>query len=151
LAEAGFLTNETVFNLTERPRRLMVIGGGPLGCEMAQAFSRLGSEVSVVVRGPQILPREDPDAASILGRALQLDGIRVKLDTTVKSVTLLGKENLVHIETEGRTEVVNVDAILAGVGRAPNVEGLNLEAAGVEHNKKGVRINDQLQTTNPRV
>lgn len=152
LREAGYLTNETVFNLTELPRRLLVIGGGPIGCELAQAFSRLGSEVTIVEIGSQFLSREDSDAAALLARSLERDGIQIKLSTAVKRVTVSGGEKLVTLEKDGQQETLAVDEILVGVGRAPNVEGLNLESVGVEYDKRaGVVVNDKLQTTNPRI
>jgi pyruvate/2-oxoglutarate dehydrogenase complex dihydrolipoamide dehydrogenase (E3) component len=152
LAGAGCLTNETVFSLTDRPQRLLVLGGGPLGSELAQAFRRLGSEVTIVEILPQFLPREDPDAAAILEEALRGDGIDIRLDTSVEGVSLRGSEKLVHISANGEEEILTVDEILLGAGRAPNVEGLNLEAVGVEYDKgRGVRVNDYLQTTNPRI
>jgi len=152
LAEAGFLTNETVFSLTERPNRLALVGGGPLGCELAQAFRRLGCEVTVVEMEPQFLLREDPDAAAILFTVFQREGIEVRLSTTLKKVTCVGNEKHLYLESAGRQETLVVDIILVGVGRAPNVEGLNLEGVRVAYDrKKGVMVNDRLQTTNPRI
>lgn len=152
LAEAGYLTNETVFNLTERPRRLLVIGGGPLGCELAQAFARLGCEVIIASQEPYFLPGEERDAAEILADALRRDGIDVRLNTEVTSVTSRGGQKLARLVNDNQEATVAVDEILAGVGRAPNVEGLNLEAAGVEYDgEHGVRVNDYLQTSNRRI
>ncbi len=152
LQATGYLTNETVFNLTELPRRLLVIGGGPIGCELAQAFARLGSEVTIVEVGWHFLSREDRDAADILARALERGGIQIRLNTSVKRVSVAGLEKLVHLESNGAQETVAVDEILVGVGRAPNVEGLNLEAVGVQYDERnGVVVNDRLQTTNPRI
>jgi mercury(II) reductase len=151
LAEAGFLTNETVFSLTERPDRLVVIGGGPIGCELAQAFRRLGSEVDIVGRAQQFLPREDPEAAAILEAAFKNEGINVLLGTDLKRVTTDGAKKLVHVEKDGAEKVLEADQILVGAGRAPNVEGLNLEGVGVEYNKRGVVVDDNLRTTNPRI
>ncbi|HXQ22359.1 MAG TPA: mercuric reductase [Candidatus Acidoferrales bacterium] len=151
LAEAGFLTNETVFSLTERPRRLAVLGGGPIGCELSQAFRRFGSDVTVIEMGAQFLPREDPDAAQLLAEVLRREGVHVKLGTTLRKVTVSGQDKLLHLETAGTPEVLAVDDILVGVGRAPNVEGLNLEAAGVQYTNGGVQVNDYLQTTSARI
>lgn len=152
LREAGYLTNETVFNLTELPQRLLVIGGGPIGCELAQSFSRLGSAVTIVEVNAQFLSREDPDAATLLARSLEHDGIQIRLSTAVKRVAVSGGEKLVTLEKNGQQETLTVDEILVGVGRAPNVEGLNLESVGVEYDpRKGVVVNDKLQTTNPRI
>ena len=152
LAETGFLTNETVFSLTERPRRLLVLGGGPIGCELAQAFGRLGAEVILAEMSPQFLPKEDPDAAELLARAMKDDGIDIRLSTQVTRVSQGDCEKRVHLSTGDTSEVVSVDEILVGVGRIPNVEGLNLNAAGVEYDaRNGVKINDRLQTTNPKI
>lgn len=152
LAEAGFLTNESVFSLTERPRDFVVIGGGPIGCELAQAFRRLGSRVTIIQRGSQFLSREDPDAAKILARTFTREGIQIILGGKVNRVTREGAKRWVHVEYAGKTEAIPADAILVGVGRAPNVEGLNLEAVGVEYDPQaGVHVNDYLQTTNPNI
>jgi pyruvate/2-oxoglutarate dehydrogenase complex dihydrolipoamide dehydrogenase (E3) component len=152
LSEASYLTNETVFNLTELPRRLLVIGGGPIGCELAQAFCRLSSEVTIVEIGKQFLSREDREAAEILARSLERDGVQIRLSASVKRVVSDGLAKVVDLESGRRQETITVDEILVGAGRAPNVEGLNLEAVGVEYDrKKGVVVNDHLQTTNPRI
>ncbi len=151
LAEAGFLTNETVFSLTECPQRLAVIGGGPIGCELAQAFRRLGSEVTLIEMESQFLLREDPEAAAILSDTLRREGIHVRLNTTLKEVTTAGQDKYLHLDSGGNEELLTVEEILVGVGRAPNIEGLNLETAGVAYSKQGVQVNDYLQTTNPRI
>lgn len=151
LADAGFLTNETVFNLTERPRRLAVLGGGPIGCELSQAFRRFGCEVTLIEMENQFLAREDRDAAAILADAFRCDGVGVKLNTMVKKVSVSGRDKQLHLAGDGGEQVLIVDEILVGVGRAPNVEGLNLEAVGVAYDKGGVEVNDYLQTTNPRI
>jgi len=151
LAEAGYLTNETVFSLTELPRRLAVIGAGPIGCEMAQAFRRLGAEVWLLEGQSQILTREDRDAAEILKQAFVRDGVHLVLGCTILKVERRGPEKLIQFERDGTQSDLAVDEILVGAGRAPNVEGLNLEAAGVGYSRDGVRVNDHLQTTNPRI
>jgi len=151
LSQAGFLTSETVFNLTDRPNRLLVIGGGPVGCEMAQAFRRLGSEVTVAEKNPQFLTREDRDAADLLAAALERDGVDIRLNTIVTRVVSSGGEKLVYLETGGNSGAIAVDEILVGVGRTPNVEGLNLDAVQVKYDDEGVIVNDYLQTTNPRI
>ncbi len=152
LEAAGYLTNETVFNLTARPRRLLVVGGGPLGCELAQAFSRLGCAVTIASHEPYFLPGEERDAAEILAHALRRDGIDVRLNTDVKSVIREGGEKRARLVNYDQDVTVAVDEILAGAGRVPNVEGLNLEAAGVDYDPgQGVRVNDFLQTTNRRI
>ncbi len=152
LAESGYITNETVFNLNELPKRLMVIGGGPLGCEFAQAFQRLGAKVIVVQNKTLFLPNEERDAAQLLSDSFAKDGMQLRLNTTVSKISLHGKEKLVELSNQNNTEVVAVDEILTGVGRTRNVEGLGLENANIHFNlKNGIMVNDFLQTTNPRV
>lgn len=152
LAEAGCLTNETVFSLTERPQRLAVIGGGPLGCELAQAFQRLGSQVTIFELGAHLLEREDPDAAAILDRALSSEGVQLRLQARPVHVAHGSGGKVITYDHRGQPGQVVVDAILLGVGRAANVAELNLEAAGVRYDsRRGVHVNDHLQTTNPRV
>jgi pyruvate/2-oxoglutarate dehydrogenase complex dihydrolipoamide dehydrogenase (E3) component len=152
LAEAGYLTNENVFDLTELPRRLLVIGGGPLGCELAQAFCRFGAQTIIVQSWPLFLPREERDAAQILSEAFARDGLEVRLNTKAVNVRVEGGQKLVDLVSDDFTSTVAVDAILAGTGRVPNVDGLNLEAAGVDYDKEdGIRVNDFLQTSNRRI
>lgn len=152
LEEAGYLTNETVFSLTERPRRLGVIGGGPIGCELAQAFRRLGCEVILLHQGSYLLNKEDTDAAEIVQNVFIREGIRLVLDCKIKRVVKSSEGKTLYFSCNGQDESVTVDEILTGVGRAPNVEGLNLEAVGVEYDqRKGVKVNDYLQTTNPKI
>lgn len=147
LAEAGYLTNETVFSLTDRPRRLAVIGGGAIGCELAQTFQRLGCEVMLFHKHAWLLDREDPDAAELLQQVFLEEGIRVILNCNIDQVRSSPEGKV--IDANGESFVV--DEILVGAGRAPNVEGLNLEAVGVNYDRKGVKVNDYLQTTNPRI
>lgn len=152
LSEAGFLTNETVFNLTELPPRLMVVGGGPLGCELAQAFSRLGSEVTIVEMLPSILEREDREAAEFVLRALSRDGVRIDVASTVKSVSKHGNTKCVVVESAEGQKEIEVDDILLSAGRVPNVEWLGLDAVSVEYDlQRGVIVNDWLQTTNAAI
>ncbi len=152
IEEAGYLTNENVFWLTQLPRRLAVIGGGPLGCELAQAFARMGSQVSILQRGGHILPREDTDAADIVRRSLERDGVNIRPNVKIIGAAKRGNEKVLSIEQEGRSVELSVDEILVAVGRVPNVEGLDLERAGIAFDSRGgVKVNDRLLTTNPRV
>jgi pyruvate/2-oxoglutarate dehydrogenase complex dihydrolipoamide dehydrogenase (E3) component/uncharacterized membrane protein YdjX (TVP38/TMEM64 family) len=152
LAEAGYLTNETVFNLTQCPPRLAVIGGGPIGCELAQAFHRLGSQVSLLHKNAHLLDREDMEAAAIVQKAFVREGITLLLEAKIIRVERNGAGKLIWYESQGKQESFAVDEILIGTGRAPNIEGLNLEAVGVHYDRhKGVLVNDSLQTTNPRI
>jgi pyruvate/2-oxoglutarate dehydrogenase complex dihydrolipoamide dehydrogenase (E3) component len=152
LEEAGYLTNESVFELSERPPRLLVLGGGPFGCELAQAFCRLGSHVSIVQDEPLFLGQEERDAAQILSESLARDGIDIHLNTQTVRVLTKGGEIIVDLLSDDNRTTVTVDAILVAAGRAPNVQGLNLEAAGVQYDAvSGIRINDFLQTSNPAI
>jgi len=152
LAEAGFLTNETVFSLTERPSRIVVIGAGPIGCEMAQTFRRLGCEVFLLNTHPQILAREDRDAADLIEQVFVEEGIKMVLPCNTKKIEREGAVRKLYLECEEGESVLEVDEILVGVGRVPNVEGLNLETVGVRYDaRKGVLVDDRLRTSNPRI
>ena len=151
LAEAGYLTNETVFSLTALPRRLIVIGGGPIGCELAQAFARLGSQVSLVSDVPRLLPKEDPDVAALLEQQFQREGIELILGAKVERAEKSAVGKILIVNRAEKNETVVGDEILLAAGRVPNVEGLNLEAAGVKYNDKGVIVDDRLRTSNKNI
>jgi pyruvate/2-oxoglutarate dehydrogenase complex dihydrolipoamide dehydrogenase (E3) component len=152
LAEAGYLTNENVFDLNELPRRLLVIGGGPLGCELAQAFSRFGSQTIIAQSWPLFLPKEERDAAQLISNAFARDGIEVRLNTRAVNVRAEGGQKLVDLVSDDYKSTVAVDVILTGTGRVPNVEGLDLKAAEVDFDcSTGVKVNDFLQTSNPQI
>jgi pyruvate/2-oxoglutarate dehydrogenase complex dihydrolipoamide dehydrogenase (E3) component len=153
LDEAGALTNETVFNLTERPRRLGVIGGGPIGCELAQAFQRLGCQVVLLDVAPQVLPREDADAAALVQERLGAEGVRLILGVSIARVEKSGAEKIIRFSgADGRSEAVAVDELLVAAGRTANVEDMGLEAAGVKFDpSRGVQVDDHLCTSNPRI
>lgn len=151
LAEVGFLTNETVFSLTERPARLAVIGGGPIGCELAQAFQRLGAAVTLIHDLDHLLPREDPDAAALVHEALARDGVRLLRSATTVAAHREGAEKVLRVHVAGVEHEVRVDEILVGAGRLPNLADLDLARAGVAHEARGVRVDDHLRTTNRRV
>src|SRR5207237_521504 len=123
------------FNLTDRPPRLAVIGGGPIGCELAQAFARLGSRVTVVQKAGQFLPREDREAADLLGDVFAREGIDVYLGATVERVETAaagGAVKVLHVRGERGPVRVEAEALLVAAGRVPNVDGLGLEAAAVK-------------------
>lgn len=152
LAEARPLTNETVFNLTELPRRLAVLGGGPIGCELAQAFARLGSEVTLLHNKSRLLDREEADAAAAVQAALARDGARLCLDARLKRVELTGETRRLHVRRGNQAEFVEADAVLVATGRTPNVAELNLAEVGVASDPRtGVQVDDFLRTTNPRI
>ncbi|MDE2290578.1 MAG: mercuric reductase [Elusimicrobia bacterium] len=152
LWEAGALTNESVFSLTELPRRLLVIGAGPIGVELSQAFARFGARVTLVETEHGLLPREDRDAAAVVQRAVEKDGVELVCCAKVERVEARGTEKVLRFSSgHGPSGERAFDAVLVGVGRAPNVEGLGLEAAGVAFGRQGVTVDDFLRTTNPRV
>ncbi len=152
LADVEYLTNETIFSLTERPLRFGVIGAGPVGSEMAQSFARFGSEVSVFDMAPHILPREDADAAAIVQEAMVSDGVQLHFGVKIQGIEKKGDEKVVVVESKGgEVSRIPVDALLVSVGRTPNTDGLDLEAAGVEYDKLGVKVDDKLRTTNQRI
>ncbi len=150
LKEAGYLTNETIFSLTELPNRMAVIGAGPIGCEMAQSFARFGSQVYLIEALHGILPKEDRDAAEIVHESMRRDGVQLLCCGKGMTISKTDGGKRLTVDSHGQHYEITVDEILVGVGRAPNVEGLGLEAAGVQYDSRaGVKVNDRLQTTNP--
>ncbi len=147
-----YFTNATVFNLTELPKRLAVIGVGPIGLELAQAFRRFGSEVTLFARSDRIMPKEDPDAAHIVADSMRSDGIQFQLQVSYKSVSHSASGIKLVYQQDNLEKSLEADALLIAIGRKPNVDGLGLEAAGVDYDpRKGVAVNDRLQTTNPNI
>jgi pyruvate/2-oxoglutarate dehydrogenase complex dihydrolipoamide dehydrogenase (E3) component len=151
LADVDYLTNETVFSLTQLPPRLGVIGAGPIGCELAQAFARLGSEVFLVETAHGILPREDPDAAQIVRRSLEDDGVKLLCCGRQLQLAQGGDAIRLTVDSHDQHYDVPIDKLLVAVGRVPNVDDLGLEKVGVAYDKSGVQVDDRLQTTNPRI
>lgn len=149
LAQAGPLTNESVFDLTELPRRLLVLGGGSIGCELGQAFARLGARVTLVEEGPRLLQREDEDAAALVAESLRADGVDVRTRTTVVAVHETDDGWSAQLGDGG---VVGVDAVLVAIGRHPRTSSLGLDVAGVELDDRGyVRVDARLRTSNRRI
>ena len=152
LEKVDYLTNENVFDLSECPPRLLVVGGGPIGCELAQAFQRLGSSVTLVEATEQLLGREDPEAAACLLQALRRDGVEVRLATQVVRVESHSGQNQAVTTTDDGEESLGFDRILIAVGRKPNVDDLNLEGVGVQHDpQQGIHVDDYLQTHNRHI
>lgn len=151
LQEAGYLTNETIFSLTELPLRLGVIGAGPIGCELAQSFARFGSQVYLIETIHGILPNEDRDAAEIVEQQMLRDGVKLLCCGKDLKVSRTDNGKRLTVDSHGEQYDVTVDEILVGVGRTPNVEGIGLEAVAVEYDKNGIKVNERLQTTNPRI
>jgi pyruvate/2-oxoglutarate dehydrogenase complex dihydrolipoamide dehydrogenase (E3) component len=151
LADAGYYTNETIFTLTTLPRRLVVIGAGPIGCELAQSFRRFGSEVTVLDGGDRPLAKDDPDAAALVREALERDGVRFQFGVKLTRVERAGEERTVHFTRGGAPGSAAGDTILVAAGRAPTVEGIGLDAAGVRHDRDGISVDDRLRSSNHRV
>ena len=151
LKEAGFYTNETIFTLTELPRRLAVIGAGPIGCELAQSFQRFGSDVALITDGAEVLPKEDRDAAVIVRRQIEKDGVRILTGAKIQRVESGDGAKLLSLSVAGKPEPLGCDAILVAVGRTPNLENLGLDEAAVRYTARGVDVDERLRTTNPRI
>ena len=151
LAEAGFLTNESVFDLRALPKRLLVMGGGPIGLELGQAFRRLGSEVTIVSSTAFVCPKEDPDVAAVLAAALRAEGVVIHDAAMATGVAVRGGAHVVTVQKNRTTFDVETDAILVATGRRPNVDGLGLEAAGVAFSEKGIVTDAKCRTNVPSV
>jgi len=148
LEEIAVLTNESLFSLTELPRRLVVIGAGPVGCEMSQAFARFGSAVTLVEAAERILSKDHAEAAAVLAKALATDGVALHTGVKQLRASRTADGALIAFEDGGGAHRIEADAVLVAAGRVPNVEGLGLEAAGVDLTPRGVRVDDQLRTSN---
>lgn len=151
LREGGFYTNETLFTLTELPRRLAVIGAGPVGCELGQTFQRFGSEVTMMTDGADILPKEDRDAAAVVRRQLEKDSVRVIAGAKIQRAETKAGGKVLFVDVDDRHAEVACDAILVAVGRTPNLEKLGLDAAGIRYSTRGVEVDQRLRTTNAQV
>jgi pyruvate/2-oxoglutarate dehydrogenase complex dihydrolipoamide dehydrogenase (E3) component len=145
-----FLTNETVFDLTELPEHLIVIGGGPIGCELGQAFRHLGAGVSVIEM-LAIMPKDDPELVEIVRDRLRADGIGLHEQTKVVRVGAVKTGVVVTIERDGAERQIEGSALLLATGRQPSLDGLNLEAAGIDYDNKGIRTDARLRTSNRKV
>lgn len=148
LEDIDYLTNENIFDLEVLPKSMAVLGGGPIGVELSQAFSRLGVEVSIIEMVDRILFREDKESAAVLTNRLLREGINIYTDK--KAVGFCREKDLVAITLEDKNKnqsVVKLEKVLVAVGRAANVEGLGLEAAGVKYSKKGIEVDSTLRTT----
>ena len=154
LSEVPYLTNETIFSLTALPPRLLVLGGGPIGLEMAQAFARLGSQVHVVEAAPQLLPREDQELAALLGERLEAEGVRLHLGCKAIRVERTRYGNGICLTLEANADAgastpatLEGDALLVATGRTPRLEALELARGGVDAGKGGITVDEGLRTT----
>jgi pyruvate/2-oxoglutarate dehydrogenase complex dihydrolipoamide dehydrogenase (E3) component len=150
LAETPHFTNETVFDNTVLPEHLIIIGGGAIGLEMAQAHRRLGSRVTVL-EAFRIMPKDDPEAVAIVRKAIEDEGVVIREGAAVTAVSKMDGGVAVTISRNGQSEAIAGSHLLLAAGRAPNVDGLNLEAAGIKYSRKGIEVDGSLRTTNRRV
>jgi len=152
LAQAGFVTSDTVWGLRERPARLVVLGGGPIGCELAQSFARLGSAVTQVEMAPRILTREDPEVSELVAESLRADGVRILAGHQAVRVEVAGGEKRLVARHEEVEVAIPFDELLCAVGRSPRVTGYGLEELGIPLTPHGtIRTNDRLQTLYPNI
>ncbi len=149
LEETGYVTNEHIFDLTRLPASLLVVGGGPIGVELGEAFARLGSRVTIIEGLQRIVPKEDPEISATLVDVLQSEGITIATNATFVKASRDGHKKVATAKQGDRSLTFEADEILVALGRRPNVEGLNLEAAGVTYTDKGIAVNDYLQTSAP--
>jgi len=147
LKEAGYLTNENIFTNKKFPKTFLVIGGGPIGAEMAQAFARLGSKVHIFDRGEHILSKEDKDVSLVVEKVFKQEGINVLTKTEILKVGRKGKKKVIYFKHRGKKKSIAGDEILLAIGRAPNIEGLNLKGIGVKYDKRKIHVNARLQTS----
>lgn len=150
LAETPYLTNESIFALKDCPDHLIVLGGGPIGCELGQAFRRLGARVSLVEMN-RLLPREDRQAAKVLRGRLQAEGVEIHENAGMSTVDQQGGRIQARLKTEAGEEILEGSHLLVATGRQPVTDGLNLEAAGVAHDRKGIEVDARLRTSNRRI
>jgi len=153
LKDVPFYTNETIFDeLHQKPERMVILGGGPIGCELGQVFARLGVQVTIIQRAPQLLEKEEADAAGLVRRRLEAEGVRILVGAQARLVARQGDRLRIWLEAEEeKRQPIDCDALLVAAGRTPNTEGLGLEAAGVAYTEKGVTVNERLQTSQPHI
>jgi pyruvate/2-oxoglutarate dehydrogenase complex dihydrolipoamide dehydrogenase (E3) component len=152
LEKISYLTSDTIWDIRTLPKHLVVLGAGPIGCELAQGFARLGSKVTLVQRGSRIMKKEDPDAAHMVFSRFQAEGIEVLLSHAAKSVDVVGEEKQLICEHEGKEIRIKFDEILIALGRVPNVKGFGLEKLGVELSRnQQIETNEFLQTNYPNI
>ncbi len=150
LDSVPYFTNETLFDNREKPEHLVILGGGPIGCEMAQAHRRLGCRVTVLDRG-SILPNDDPEMVDQVRQSLLRDGVVLRQDIAVQGVSGTAGEIVVSMVANDKEEEVRGTHLLVAAGRKPNIEKLNLDAAGVEFDRRGIKVNARLQTSNKKI
>ncbi|MCA1600962.1 MAG: FAD-dependent oxidoreductase, partial [Acidobacteria bacterium] len=147
LNETGFITNEEVFQLQKLPASLIVLGGGPIGLELGQAFARFGTEVTVVEMGDRLLPKEDEESSATIESTLRAEGLKILLNAKAVRAGQADGHKTLTIEEDGRARELHAEEILVATGRKPNVEGLNLEAAGVRYDEQRINTDEYLRTS----
>jgi pyruvate/2-oxoglutarate dehydrogenase complex dihydrolipoamide dehydrogenase (E3) component len=151
LQETGYMTNKDAFDLAALPPSLVIVGAGPVGVELGQAFERLGSKVTIVQGPDRILPKEDPEVSTTVARVLQSEGIDIVTGARFVRASRSGDKKVVTAKQGDKLLHFEADEILLALGRKPNIEGLNLEAAGVKYNNQGIQVNEYLQTTTSNI
>jgi pyruvate/2-oxoglutarate dehydrogenase complex dihydrolipoamide dehydrogenase (E3) component len=151
LDKTSAMTNRDIFTLDRLPKSMIIIGGGPIGIEMGQAFNRLGTAVTIVEMGGAILPKEDKDMAEMVMGVLQAEGVRFRLKASILRVMKIGAEQEVMIKTGDMTESLCAEAVLVAAGRAANLKGLGLEGIGVEFDGRGLKLDERLRTTQKHI
>ena len=152
LDQVGYETSDTIWNITELPRRLVVLGGGPIGCELAQSFARLGSQVTQVEMAPRVMLREDAEVADLVRRSLLDDGINLLTSHQAVRCELVGDKKCLIVKHEGAEKIIEFDLLLCAVGRAPRTEGFGLEELGVVISpKKTIAVDEYMQTNYPNI
>ena len=146
LKQVPHFTNDSLFETDVLPERLAIVGGGPIGTEMSQAFARFGSEVTVIDKGPTIMSKDDPELSTLLMEHLKKEGVHYEMNAQVQQVSKSQEGVRIHIERGGTTHIVEADALLMATGRRPNLDGLNLEAAGVAYTQRGITVNEKCRT-----
>lgn len=151
LDDVPYLTNESLFEIEDFPQRFAVVGGGPIGTEMSQAFRRLGSEVTVFERGDQIMSKDDAELAAMLQKKLESEGIQYALKSSVEKLIKTDDGIAIEYDANGTKQVAHVDQVLLATGRKPNLDGLNLDAAGIAYTKRGITVNDKCRTNKSHI
>jgi len=151
LSGLPFHTNESIFSLRELPARLVVLGGGAIGVELAQAFARLGSTVTILERLPHILPQEDPEISDMLAEKLKEEGVRILVSTTAEEISRVDQQYQIQCRDNEEKLVLQSEALLVAVGRRPNVTGMGLESAGVEFDTKGIKVDRRQRTSQKHI
>ena len=151
LQEVGYLTNEDVFDLMHLPQSIVIVGGGPIGVELGQSLHRLGAQVTIIQGPDRIMPKEDPEVSAAITKVLQNEGITIVTNARLSKANRNGDKKVVTAKQGDQLLTFEADEILLCLGRQPNIENLHLEAAGIKYDAKGIKVDDNLQTSTPNV